>query len=92
MEFTQRSELRRWNPTLRKKYNEDEAEMREFYAPQIAMDMLDAKNEGIAIGEERGELKKAKETARKLLAKGIDVADIAEVTGLSVKEIKALQK
>ncbi|GHT90373.1 hypothetical protein FACS1894122_00410 [Alphaproteobacteria bacterium] len=42
------------------------------------------KAEGIA--------EKAKETALKLLSKGMDVADIAELIGLSAAQIKDLQK
>ncbi|MDR2794939.1 MAG: Rpn family recombination-promoting nuclease/putative transposase [Holosporaceae bacterium] len=45
------------------------------------------KAEGIAIGEERGELKKAKETAGNLLSMGLSVEQIAKATGLSIEEI-----
>jgi hypothetical protein len=87
-----------WNPSLKDDYKRDLAEIREFYAPQIAMDLNAAKIEGIAIGEkkgiaigeEKGKAEKAKETALKLLSKGMDVRDIAEVTGLSRGEITSL--
>jgi predicted transposase/invertase (TIGR01784 family) len=66
------------------------------YINEMNFNMRKAEKRGIAIGEERGKAEgkaeEKKETARKLLAKGIDVADIAEVTGLSAKEIKALGK
>jgi hypothetical protein len=39
-----------------------------------------AKEEGIAIGQKRGELKKAKETAKKLLSRDMNVAEVAEIT------------
>jgi Uma2 family endonuclease len=39
-----------------------------------------------------GEQKKALETARKMLAKGFDLADIAELTGLSIEELATLSK
>ena len=52
------------------------------------------KEEGIKIGEERGEnrgmIKKAKETAKKMLEKDFDVDVIMEITGLDKKEIKNL--
>ena len=38
-------------------------------------------------GEQRGELKKAVEIARNLLAKDMHVEEISQVTGLSQKEI-----
>ena len=41
-------------------------------------------------GREEGGLKKALETARKMLAKGYTIADIADLTGLTVKAISAL--
>jgi predicted transposase/invertase (TIGR01784 family) len=74
--------------------------MREFYAPQIAMDMLDAKNEGIAIGEERGiaigkeegKLEGLLKTASNLLSMKMSVEQVSQATGLSIEEIKRLQK
>jgi predicted transposase YdaD len=50
------------------------------------------KAEGIAIGEERGELKKAKETALSMLVDGLPVETISKYTGLSVHEVEALEK
>lgn len=41
-------------------------------------------------GEKKGELKKQKEIARKGLEKGMTVADIAELTGLSEDEIRGI--
>jgi predicted transposase/invertase (TIGR01784 family) len=50
---------------------------------------------GIAIGEERGitigEEREKRETARKMLKKGVDPTDISEFTGLSVEQIKSLK-
>ncbi len=37
---------------------------------------------------EEGELKKAIETARKMLEKGFSVSEIQDITGLSVDELK----
>ena len=51
--------------------------------------------EGIEIGRaegvEIGELKRARETARKALRKNMPLGDIAELTGLTEEEIAALQ-
>ena len=45
---------------------------------------------GEAQGEAKGEAKKGNDIARKMLAKGLDPKLIAEMTGLTEKEIKAL--
>jgi predicted transposase/invertase (TIGR01784 family) len=54
----------------------------------------EAREEGIAIGEEKGiaigEQRGKQETAKKLLQKGISIEDIADVTGLTIEEVKAL--
>lgn len=47
--------------------------------------------EGEKIGLEKGAQQKAIETAKKMLAKGLDVADIVEFSGLSVAEIESLR-
>ena len=53
-----------------------------------------AREEGIAIGEERGismGVQQAKlETAKKFLAMGLSVEQVADGTGLSVEEIEKL--
>ena len=48
------------------------------------------REEGISIGLERGAYQKALETARKLIARGSQPEDIADVTGLSLLQIKEL--
>ncbi len=50
----------------------------------------EGRQEGRQEGREEGEQKKALETARKMLAKGYTIADIADLTGLTVKAISAL--
>jgi len=47
-----------------------------------------ALEEGIEKGREEGELKKAIETARKMLEKGFSVSEIQEITGLSEDQLK----
>ncbi len=46
---------------------------------------------GIEIGEQRGEQRKAEETARNFLAMGLSVEQVANGTGLTVEQVKALQ-
>ncbi|GHU13847.1 transposase [Alphaproteobacteria bacterium] len=53
-------------------------------------DISCAKDEGKAEGIAEGIAEKARETALKMLSKGMNVEDIAEITGLSVAQIKAL--
>ncbi len=56
----------------------------------IAEGIAKGKAEGKAEGIAEGETKKARETAKKLIAKGMPTTDIAEVTGLTPEEIQAL--
>jgi hypothetical protein len=85
----------KWNSALQSNYQKDLTEIHEFYAPQIAMDLNEARDEGIAIGEERGiaigEHKSAIKTAEKLLSAGIDENSIANFLDLSIDEIRALK-
>jgi predicted transposase/invertase (TIGR01784 family) len=46
--------------------------------------------EGLAEGEAKGEHNKAIESARKMKGKGYPIADIAEITGLTVEDINSL--
>ena len=45
---------------------------------------------GIAIGRDEGEIKGVLQTARKMKAKGLNIALIADITGLSEAEIEGL--
>ena len=49
-----------------------------------------AKEEGLAEGLEKGEHKKAIETAKNFLKMGLSVVQVASGTGLSIEEIKEL--
>ncbi len=51
-----------------------------------AMDMKIAEE----LGEKRGEMKKAIQTAERMLVRGYDFAEIASISGLSVSRIEAL--
>lgn len=48
------------------------------------------KAEGISEGLQKGKLEGKKETARKLKARGMDIQEIADITGLSIEMIKSL--
>ena len=50
----------------------------------------DAREEGIGIGEARGEVKTKNATAKKMKNKGYSLDDISEITGLTEEEIMAL--
>ena len=56
--------------------------------------IVQGRNEGIAIGEERGislgAYQKAVETAKKFLSMGISVEQVANGIGLSIEEIEKL--
>lgn len=48
------------------------------------------KQQGIAIGEKRGERRGILETSKKMLQAGMTVQDVARITGLSLEEVKSL--
>jgi predicted transposase/invertase (TIGR01784 family) len=55
-----------------------------------AMGIAIGEARGVAIGEARGEIKGVLQTACKMKAKGLNIALIAEITGLSEAEIEGL--
>ena len=60
------------------------------YHEGLAEGLAEGEEKGFAKGEAQGEAKKGNDIARKMLAKGLDPKLIAEMTGLTEKEIKAL--
>ena len=48
------------------------------------------REDGLAEGMEKGRIEGLKDTARAMLAKGLDAGIVAECTGLSLEEIKTL--
>jgi len=75
--------------------SQDKQKRRKYEARQKAIldykqGMKETHEEGIAIGEERGERKKAIAIAKKMFAHGDSVADIAFLTDLTVEEIESL--
>ena len=62
-------------------------------ASQIVEEYGDARAaEALKIGIQQGERKKAEETATNMIKKKYPASDIAEITGLSLAEVEALQK
>ncbi|MDR2781080.1 MAG: hypothetical protein LBB21_01295, partial [Holosporaceae bacterium] len=57
---------------------------------EITVAREEGKAEGITIGEERGELKGKRETARAMLSEGIATSIVNKCTGLTIDEIKAI--
>ncbi len=87
------SELAAWDPDLRTKYDRimgNELDRELSYLYEIEMAREEAIAEGRAEGKAEGKAEANQETARRMLAKGISIADISEFTGLSEEAIKEL--
>jgi predicted transposase/invertase (TIGR01784 family) len=89
--FLQTKEVRTAMDTLKYISADDEmraiSDLRQRTINDHNSEITVAREEGIAIGEQRGK----KETALKLLKKGMNIADIVEITGLSIDEIVRLR-
>ena len=77
----------RENPTWKREYMDAMMD-----AVRQQREMREAEEKGLKAGMEQGERKKAVDTARRMLKYGDSVEKIADITGLSVTEIKQLQK
>ena len=66
------------------------AELREKAIRDEAAGLKAARRVGIQEGEVKGIAKTRKETAKKMLAKGIDIDTIVEITGLTKEKIEKL--
>ncbi len=62
----------------------------ELKEEEIEMRIFDAKIEGRIEGEKIGIEKNKIEVTKKMLAKGMDINDVSELSGLSIEEIKRL--
>ena len=65
--------------------------MTAFEADAKRMGRLEGRSEGIRQGFADGAYQKSLETAKNLLGLGLSVENIAQVTGLSKKEVEALK-
>ncbi len=73
----------------------DEMSQREYLARYMwevdqRSQLRSAKNEGLAEGRNEGHTEGLRETARRMLAKGMDIGTISELTTLSPDEIRVL--
>jgi len=88
-EARQRLQVMQMSKTERQAYD------RHIDAIMVQNDVLDTAKkegleEGLAEGRAKGEAARSKEIARKMLAKGMDVKTIMELTGLTEEEIQAI--
>ncbi|QQZ59896.1 hypothetical protein JI735_25430 [Paenibacillus sonchi] len=75
----------------RQKYLHDEASMYEAAETAARRARAEGEAQGMAKGKTEGEAEAKKEVARKLLALNVDPSVIAEASGLSEDDIKALK-
>jgi predicted transposase/invertase (TIGR01784 family) len=64
---------------------------RDDYCQQVQVFLTrkrEGKEEGLAEGMEKGMNQRSFEIAKKMLAKGMDVATVMEITGLSAEQLK----
>ena len=73
------------DPAMREKVR-----ARQRFLDDERLKLTGAYDEGIAIGEERGENRKARETALNMQQEGFDTAMISKMTGLSLSEVERL--
>ncbi|MCX7950014.1 MAG: hypothetical protein N2509_07865, partial [Treponemataceae bacterium] len=52
--------------------------------------LMEGRNEGIALGEEKGRIEERRETARRMKQEQVSIDIIMRVTGLSREEIEEL--
>lgn len=79
------AEIAKYDETERRRYYESQKEYWDYYST-----MTTVMNKGIAKGREEGRAEGRADVARNLKKKGMSVSDIADVTGLTEEEIKAL--
>ena len=77
----EQTEIAKYDETERRRYYESQKEYWDYYST-----MTTAMNKGIAKGRAEGRA----DVARNLKKKGMSVSDIADVTGLTEEEIRAL--
>jgi predicted transposase/invertase (TIGR01784 family) len=77
----EQAEIAKYDETERRRYYESQKEYWDYYST-----MTTAMNKGIAKGRAEGRA----DVARNLKKKGMSISDIADVTGLTEEEIKAL--
>ena len=73
------------DPQTRAEYDARVKQLNDIRAAQSAK-----YNEGLAKGKEEGEKNAKVEAAKRMLKRGLSIEDIADFSGLSVKEIEKL--
>ena len=73
-----------------KKYMENLSYQKSMVVCNYDSGVIDGMEIGLAEGEAKGEMKKARDTAAKMRKLGLDTAVIAEVTGLTIEEIQKI--
>ena len=73
------------------KYYAKEEGLAEGHAEGKAEGLAQGHAEGLAEGHAKGIAENKKETAKKMLEKGISIQDISEITGLSLSEINSFK-
>ena len=93
----EQAEIAKYDETERRRYYESQKEYWDYYSTMttamnkgIAKGRAEGRAEGIAEGRAEGIAKGRADVARNLKKKGMSVSDIADVTGLTEEEIKAL--
>lgn len=79
----------KWNPQTIHEYKTDTIE-KEKYAVEFASEREEGRQEGRE-EERQKHLEEKQSMARRMLAKGISMVEIFELTGISVEEIQALK-
>jgi len=93
----EQAEIAKYDETERRRYYESQKEYWDYYSTMttamnkgIAKGRAEGRAEGIAEGRAEGIAKGRADVARNLKKKGMSVSDIADVTGLTEEEIRAL--
>ncbi len=67
------------------------AELREKAIRDEVAGLISAERKGMRKGMEKGMQQEKKQTAKKMLAKGLDIETIIEITGLTKEEIEKIK-
>ena len=85
------AEIAKFTPQEQREYEASKMAYRDI-KNSIDTAKREGKEEGLAEGMEKGMNQRSFEIAKKMLAKGMDVATVMEITGLSAEEILLLKR
>jgi predicted transposase/invertase (TIGR01784 family) len=89
-----KAQIAKFDPVERQAYEDSlkyYRDMNNVIKTAVMEASIEARQEGIELGKQEGEQAKAREIARNMLANGLEVALIAQLTGLTQDDIKALR-